>query len=311
MEKVCPRCGTVFTHSQEEQVRTVMSLNDEQRDFLVSNYGEKPLCLCCLKNICETDHPVTIRDLSAFLLEYASCLMSSGAHTSRVVRNITRIAESFGYKVDMTVFLKHITMTLFCEANDSIRRTSVRTIGSYAFNFSKISQLSSLSWSAYDDHLPFETLKVRYEAIAAEKPYSPWVVLLLVSVANASFCRLFGGDPVAMGVVLVATLVGFFVRQRMTAERINQMAVFIVSAFVASMTAAPAVWLGWGTTPQTALATSVLFLIPGVPLINSILDIIEGHVLIGISRSVNALILIVCIALGLSATLLMLDVKLL
>lgn len=61
-----------------------------------------------------------------------------------------------------------------------------------------------------------------------------------------------------------------------------------------------------GTTPETALGTSVLFLIPGVPLINSIFDLLEGHVLVGISRAVNALILIVCIALGLSVTLLIL-----
>ena len=52
--------------------------------------------------------------------------------------------------------------------------------------------------------------------------------------------------------------------------------------------------------------TSVLFLIPGVPLINSILDILEGHVLVGLSRTINATILIICIALGLSMTLLIL-----
>ena len=61
-----------------------------------------------------------------------------------------------------------------------------------------------------------------------------------------------------------------------------------------------------GETPQIALGASVLFLIPGVPLINSIIDLLEGYVLIGISRAVNALTLIICIALGLSATLLIL-----
>ncbi|MFR6381589.1 MAG: threonine/serine exporter family protein [Odoribacter splanchnicus] len=44
----------------------------------------------------------------------------------------------------------------------------------------------------------------------------------------------------------------------------------------------------------------------GVPLINSILDILEGHVLVGLSRTINATILIICIALGLSMTLLIL-----
>ena len=72
------------------------------------------------------------------------------------------------------------------------------------------------------------------------------------------------------------------------------------------MVAALGVYFDWGTTQDVALGTSVLFLIPGVPLINSILDILEGHVLIGFSRAINAAILIICIALGLSMTLLIL-----
>jgi len=49
----------------------------------------------------------------------------------------------------------------------------------------------------------------------------------------------------------------------------------------------------------------VLFLVPGVPLINGVIDIVEGHVLIGCSRLIGALLLILCIAVGLSVTLLM------
>ena len=63
--------------------------------------------------------------------------------------------------------------------------------------------------------------------------------------------------------------------------------------------------LRFDCTAETALATSVLYLVPGVPLINGVIDIMEGHVLMGVSRLVNAMLLIVCIAVGLSATLLM------
>ena len=66
--------------------------------------------------------------------------------------------------------------------------------------------------------------------------------------------------------------------------------------------------LNIGTTPDVALATSVLFLIPGVPMINSIIDILEGHVLAGTSRLINATNLIICIALGLFITLQLLGV---
>ena len=84
------------------------------------------------------------------------------------------------------------------------------------------------------------------------------------------------------------------------------MVVFVVCAFIASLIAGLGFRYHWGTTEDIALGTSVLFLIPGVPLINSIIDILEGHVLVGWSRAINAFILIICIALGLSMTLLIL-----
>ena len=70
-------------------------------------------------------------------------------------------------------------------------------------------------------------------------------------------------------------------------------------------------WQHWGTTPDIAIGASVLYLIPGVPLINGIIDIIEGHVLAGTARLINALLLIVCIAFGMGITLLMMGGKLL
>ena len=109
-----------------------------------------------------------------------------------------------------------------------------------------------------------------------------------------------------MGLVWIATLAGYFIRQELTKLQLNHMVIFIICSFIASLTAALGVFCNLGTTQDIALGTSVLFLIPGVPLINSILDILEGHVLVGLSRTINATILIICIALGLSMTLLIL-----
>lgn len=249
-----------------------------------------------------------IQALSNFLLEFATSLMAVGAHTSRVVRNITRIAESFGYGVDMTIFQKNVTMTVKHPDDYSIRRTYVRKIPALALNFQIISKLSALSWETYDHRLSLEELSRQYKQIMQEPRISRWTVLVLVAIANAAFCRLFSGDIASMGIVFLATLVGFFVRQEMINRHVNHMLVFIISAFIASLIASSAVYFGIGSTPEVALAASVLYLIPGVPLINSIIDILDGHVLIGFSRAMNACILIICIALGLSATLLILGV---
>lgn len=247
-----------------------------------------------------------IQELSNFLLDFATRLMGVGSHTSRVVRNVGRIADSFGYGVDMTVFQRNVTMTIKDREDYSIRRTYVKGIPSLPLDFRMVSDLSSLSWEVYDRHLDLSEIQNRYQAIILKPRLSRWLVLFLVSCANAAFCRLFGGDFMAMGLVWVATLVGFFVRQELTKRHMNHMSVFVICSFIASLVAGLGFRFNLGTTEDIALGTSVLFLIPGVPLINSILDILEGHVLVGWSRAINAFILIICIALGLSITLLIL-----
>jgi uncharacterized membrane protein YjjP (DUF1212 family) len=54
-----------------------------------------------------------------------------------------------------------------------------------------------------------------------------------------------------------------------------------------------------GADPDKAFATSVLFLVPGVPLINSVTDLMDGNIQTGIVRAVNGLMISFSIAMGL------------
>ena len=89
----------------------------------------------------------------------------------------------------------------------------------------------------------------------------------------------------------------------MQKKKINHYIIFIVSAFVSSLCASTS--LIFDTTSEIALATSVLYLVPGVPLINGVIDIVEGYVLTGFARLTEAALLIINIAIGLSFTLLL------
>lgn len=250
-----------------------------------------------------------IQDLLNFLLDYSTSLMGVGVQTARVVHNATRIAKAFGFSLDMTIFQKSIIMTIVDNDDPLHPKTSVDKIKPLALNFEMISTLSALSWYIYDHEPSLEEVRVKFEAIMEKPRMSRWWVLFLVSCANASFCRLFGGDGIAMAVVFVATLVGFFIRQEMMKRHMNHLFIFVVSSCIASMIGGMAVINHLGNTPEIALAASVLYLIPGVPLINSVIDFMDGHVLAGLSRLINAILLIICIAIGLSVTLIILGVN--
>lgn len=243
-----------------------------------------------------------LTQIADFVAEYATYLLGSGVHTSRVIRNSQRIGKSQGIDIQLSAFQKSIVMTAH---DDSTGENITRVVGIPALpiSFERNSDLSALSWEAVDKQLTLDEVRSRYERLIAKPSIDPIFVLLTVGLANASFCRLFGGDWTAMSIVFTSTLVGFAAKQRMQVHKVNHFIIFILSAFIASLCASAA--LSFDCTAEICLATSPLFLVPGVPLINGIIDILDGHVLIGFSRLVNAMSLIVCIAVGLSMTLIM------
>lgn len=243
-----------------------------------------------------------LTELLDFIAEYAAYLLGSGVHTSRVVRNTRRIAASQGVDVRMTTFQRTTIVTVREPGSDRVV-TQVVDIPQLPVSFERNADLSSLSWEAVDDALPLDAIRMRFRALTAKPRMDPLFVLVVVGLANASFCRLFAGDWVAVGIVFTSTLAGFSAKQYLSRAGVNHFIVFVLSAFVASLCASSA--LRFECTAETAIATSVLYLVPGVPLINGVIDIVEGHVLIGCSRLIGALLLILCIAVGLSVTLLM------
>ena len=86
---------------------------------------------------------------------------------------------------------------------------------------------------------------------------------------------------------------------------LNHYVAITLAAAISTAIPALGIYLGCPTeTGSMALATSVLYLIPGVPLINGIIDIVEGHTLSGTFRLIHKALIILSIACGMAITLL-------
>ena len=257
----------------------------------------------------ETDSQIheRLKDTAIFLAEYASTLMAVGAQTSRIQLNTVRMARSFGYHTNLLIFPKTLSITLL-DAEHNRSYTYIKKTPGMALNFKANMRLSALSWKAFDHKLPLKELWRMFRIIVKEKRENPWLVLLLAAFANACFCRLFDGNLTSMAIVWVATLVGFFIRQQLSRRGVNHLAVFVICAFASTLIGATDYLYFHGGTEDISLGTSMLYLVPGVPLINGVMDIVDGHALDGIARLTNACLLIICIALGLSATVIMFDI---
>ena len=248
-----------------------------------------------------------LKDTAIFLAEYAATMMAVGAQTSRIQLNTVRMARSFGYHINLLIFPKTLSITLL-DTDHNRSYTYIKKTPAMALNFKANMKLSALSWRAFDQKLQLKELWRIFKMIVKEKRESRWVVLLLAALANACFCRLFDGNITSMAIVFMATLAGFLVRQELTRRGVNHLAVFALCAFVSTMIGVTDYLYFHGGTEDVSLGTSMLYLVPGVPLINGVMDIIDGHALDGIARLTNACLLIICIAVGLSATVVIFDV---
>ena len=237
------------------------------------------------------------------LLETASLLMVSGANTIRVNLTINRFASVLNFKTSFFISHKSIIMTLYEE--DTTRTcTRVKNIPPHAINFTIISEVSKLSWHAVTEDWTLEQISNELDIIRNKKRFSKLTVLIAVSLAGAGFCNIFEGDYLNMLVAFISTFVGLVVFQLTHKEKFNVYMRIVVGSFVASLIAGFGVMFNIGTHPQTALATSILYLVPGVALINSFTDLLDNNIINGMVRFTTGLMTVLAIALGLFITML-------
>lgn len=245
-----------------------------------------------------------LKQLGKTLLEIGSLLMSAGANTGRIRTTITRIAAAYGYRTEMLISHRSIMLTLLSECEEYLF-TNLKRTSPHGVNFKMLSGISRMSWRVVDEKWSVEQINEELKRLTSLPHYPRWLTLSLVSLAGAAFCRLANGGVEDMLIVFAASFLGLFVRQEAHRAGFNAYLCVYFAAVTAALIAGLPVKLGSPHEHEAAFATCVLFLIPGVPLINSFSDLIDGNIQIGLVRGANGLIISFAIALGLSSVVLL------
>ncbi|MEL7586299.1 MAG: threonine/serine exporter family protein [Prolixibacteraceae bacterium] len=238
-----------------------------------------------------------INRLCKLLLEAGALLMSSGANTSRIRTNIMRIAGAYGYNAELLVTHRALMLTLYDDDKDYFFSRLKRT-SPHGANFRMVSGISRMSWSIVQEKWSLDQVQEEIDRLKSLPHYPRWIILPMVALAGASFCRLAGGEFVDMLIAFMATAIGLYIRQEAAKKMFNGYICIFFAAFVSSVISGFALKMQIGTHPEYAFATSVLYLIPGIPLINSLSDMLDGNIMNGIVRGFNGLIISFSIALG-------------
>ncbi len=210
------------------------------------------------------------------------------------------MARAFGVDVEIVIMPRHIHFSILCaDGRETI--TTIAPVPHAPVSFNVNTRLSELSWEVADSRIDFYQAKERFNEIIASDTQSALWVLCAASVANASFCRLFGGDLIAMLTVFVATAAGYLIKQMMLERGADVRFTVFVCAFISAVLGATDGLFHIGNTPGVALGTSVLYLVPGIPFLNSFSDMIYRRYLCAMSRFTDAVVLTACLSAGLFA----------
>ncbi len=236
--------------------------------------------------------------VGSILLETGSLLMSSGASTNRIRVTLARIAKGLGYGTELLITHRALMLTIIEKEQQHFFSRLKRT-SPHGVNFRIVSGISHLSWNVLEQKWTVAQISAELKRLKSLPHYPRLVILALVGLAGSAFCRIFGGGYIEMTVAFIATFAGLFVRQEAIKFKFNPYLCVFFAAFTASFIAGLAENFQIGAQPDKAFATSVLFLVPGVPLINSVTDLLEGNIQNGMVRAMNGLMIAFSIAMGL------------
>lgn len=227
----------------------------------------------------------------------ALLLLQYGAESNLVVGVSTRLGYALGAsRVECTLTANSIVLTTVF---DGYCITTARRNVDRGVNMTVVSGVQRIMLAAEEGRLDRVGVHEALERVQQQtRVYHPWLVLLLVAVSCACFARLSGGSWEVCALTFAASVCGMRVRQWLGGLHFNAMLVFMATAFVTSLVAGLGLRVQMGNDAHIAMASAVLMLVPGFPLINSLSDVLKGFMNMGIGRWALATVLTLGSSLG-------------
>ena len=237
----------------------------------------------------------------------AAVLMSEfGAESILIEQTAQRLGRALGVdSVEISMIPVAIVLTTL-HNNQSV--TTTRRVHHKPINMSIVCEIQKtvidMEKKNYDVAYLTETLKQ-----IEPNYYNRWLVVLMVGLACASFAFLQGSDWSAFFITFVASSTAMFVRQELAKRRFVMIITFGITAFTAAMISSLSQLNGISSTPNIALASSVLLLAPGFSFVNSFLDSLKGYLMMGWGRWMEGILLTIATSVGIIIAMAILNIK--
>lgn len=256
-----------------------------------------------MTNNTELTREQLIRHKLDLLLRTGQLLVESAADTNRIMRNMKRTAAFLGLPEEHLHIYVQFNMLMVNLSDNEHSFTKFQRCDKHGINMTTISLISKLSWKAIREDYSIERYAEELEAIASRpRNYTPIQVAIGTGFACGGFCIQFGCDWTAFFYASFAAAIGMYLRGLMLRKGLNNYMGIAIAAFISTVIAWATTYLpsSWTDTPLHPLLACALFIVPGVPLINFVDDMLDNYIQVGLTRAINTFLMIVAMSFGIA-----------
>lgn len=184
------------------------------------------------------------------------------------------------------------------EPAEPVVASQIRHVPLSSVHLGRVAAVNNLSREIAAHKYTVEQAKEKIEQID-QIPFTSNALQVLVSgVGAGAFCYLFGGSPLDCLASFISGLVLWVFVLFLSAKGANKIMVNILSSALVTAMGVLFFHFLFGDNMDMIVIGSIVPLLPGVPLTNSIRDFLNGDYLSGTIRMIDAVLVACCIALG-------------
>jgi uncharacterized membrane protein YjjP (DUF1212 family) len=230
-----------------------------------------------------TAQSVTLEEVAHLVLHVGRVLLENGADTAQVQESMGRFAAAFGCEAHLGVTYEALVLTV---ASGGQFRTKVGyRVPAMNVNLAAVEGVDHVVEEVEKGRWGLAESREELEAIEKRSPlFGRWLVVIALGLTAGSLARLFGGDWPTFWVAWLAGSIGMWLRQELGRRRLNIFFIPFAAALASGVIGGIAVLLRVSGTPALCLVAPAMIIVPGVPLVNGVRDMIKNHMTVGLAR---------------------------
>ncbi|MCR4940374.1 MAG: threonine/serine exporter family protein [Treponemataceae bacterium] len=242
---------------------------------------------------------ITCEDMIDIAIRAGSIVLENGGETYRTEGIVNKIAAALGAKTSSSFVTPTVIQFSYTDDNDHYH-SAIRRITKRGVNLDKISLIDELTRRIEKKQKTYEprVIESLLSRIENSPVYKKPLVLFAAALSSFCFAFMFGGS---LAEACAAFMIGFILRLFLLFSQKRLFGSFsssLLSGAISSVLTEIVFLLGFIPSTEVTLISVLMQVVPGLAIVNAIRDIIEGDLVSGAARLLDAFMVAAGLSVG-------------